>query len=373
MSKQLKVFIFLLAIGFIFRLFISYFQYSGDIKNHLVWANGFLKSPIGFYEQKFPGFNDPNYPPLAIILFGASHLLYLFTKWVVLALNNLPLFPSALVPFILSENTIFAFLKLPGIISDLFIGWFIFNSSQASKQKYSYLLGLLFVLNPATIYLSSVWGQTESVTALFLVLSLVNRNKQSSLVYFALAALTKQTALWLAPFYLLYWLKNQNIKQITKGFLVSIVIFYISYLLFGLGPVNATKNYLGTLSGSSTVVSDAAWNFWHYILPAGTNDDYQVFGVSVRFVSIALLLGALAILLKKLSQQRSQENLADYLFFWSFLAFFLQTRVHERHLYPALVFLLMSTFKIIPQVLLFIIISIFYYLNLRWSLRLPFI
>lgn len=373
MKKQYKLFIFLLGLGFLLRLFISYFQYSGDIKNHLAWANGFIDGPIGFYELKFPGFNDPNYPPLAIIFFGLSRLLYLFTKWLIISLNYLPLFPSGLVPLILSENTIFAFLKLPGIVSDLLIAWQIFSFSQASKQKYPLLLSLFFILNPAAIYVSSVWGQTESVTMLFLLLALVNKTKSSSLVYFTLGVLTKQTTLWLAPFYLLFWIKNQTSKQITKGFLFSIVVFYFSYLLFGLSPISATKNYLNTLSGSSTVVADAAWNLWHYLLPAGTNDNYQVFGVSIRFISISLLLVSLTVLLKKLWQEKIQDNFANYLFIWSCLAFFLQTRVHERHLYPALVFLLVSSLNFFPKISLFIIISIFYYLNLNWSLNLPFI
>lgn len=368
-----KIFLSLLVLGLVSRIFISYFQYSGDIKNHLAWANGFVNSPVGFYEQKFPGFNDPNYPPLAIIFFGASHLLYLFAKWLIIALNNLPLFPSGLVPFILSENTVFAFLKIPGIVSDLFIAWLIFKSTEKSKQKYPLLLSMFFIFNPATVYVSSVWGQTESVTMLFLLLALINKSRPSSIVYFTLGALTKQTALWLAPFYFLFWLKNQTSKQITKGLFISTVIFYFSYLLFGLGPIGATKNYLNTLSGSSTVVSDAAWNLWYYLLPVGTNDNFQVFGASIRFISISLLVVYLAILLKKLWREKIQENLANYLFIWSCLVFFLQTRVHERHLYPALAFLLVSSLKFAPKIILFIIISIFYYLNLYWSLRLPFI
>lgn len=373
MKRQLKLFLFFLTLGLAFRLFVSYFQYSGDIKNHLVWANGFINNPFGFYQQKFPGFNDPNYPPLAIIFFGASHILYLFTKWLIMSLNNFPLFPSSLVPFILSENTVFAFLKLPGIISDFFIAWLIFKSTQASKEKHSLLLSLFFIFNPATIYVSSVWGQTESITTLFLLLALLNKTKPSSIVYFTLGVLTKQTALWLSPFYLLFWFKNQNSNQIIRGISVSIVIFYFFYLLFGLGPISATKNYLNTLSGSSTVVADAAWNVWHYLLPVGTNDNYQVLGLSIRFISITLLLSSLVILLKRLWQEKIQDNFASYLFVWSCLAFFLQTRVHERHLYPALVFLLICSLKLAPKVSLFIIISIFYYLNLYWSLRLPFI
>jgi len=373
MKKQLKLFLFFLFIGLLIRLFISYFQYSGDIKNHLVWANGFINSPFGFYEQKFPGFNDPNYPPLAIIFFGISQLLYISAKWLILSLNEFSLFPSSLVPFILSENTVYAFLKIPGIISDLLIAWLMFRSLQLNKQKYPLLLSLAFIFNPAAIYVSSVWGQIESVTMLFLICALMNRNKPRSLFYFTLAALTKQTALWLTPLYLLLWLKNQNSKQLIKGLFISLTTFYLSYLLFGLSPIAATKNYLNTLSGSSTVVSDAAWNLWYFLLPVGTNDNYQIFGLSIRFISIILLLSFLVVLLKKLWWEKSQDKPIDYLLIWSLLVFFLQTRVHERHLYPALIFALLSTLKITPKISLFIIITIFYYLNLNWSLNLPFI
>ncbi len=373
MNKQLKAFILFLFLGLLLRIVISYFQYSGDIKNHLVWANGFISNPLGFYDKKFPGFNDPNYPPLAIILFGASHLFYSFCKWVVLSLNSFPLFPSSLVPLMLSENIVFAFLKLPSIISDVVLAWLIYKSLQKKAPKTSFFFSLLFLFNPAVIYVSSVWGQIESITMLFLFLSFQNQSSSKSLFYFTLATLTKQTALWLLPFYLLIWLKNINFMQLVKGSLIAFLTFFGLYLPFSLSPYSAISSYFATLSGSSTVVSDAAWNLWYFLLPLGTNDNYQVLGLSIRFISIVSLVALLFCLLVKHWNSKVKDNIANTLFFWSFFVFFLQTRVHERHLYPALVFLLVSTFGFLPKTILFIILSIFYYLNLSWSLRLPFI
>ena len=367
---------YLLLIGLVLRLSIGYFQFSGDVKNHLVWGNSFIEKPSGFYSRHFTGFNDPNYPPLAIALFSASNILYNGSIAVIKSINTtLPIFPSFLVPLFESENMKMLYLKLPGILSDLGIAYILFLL--AKKFKLSSLLPLLFLFNPAFIYVSTIWGQIEPVTTFFLILSLylsfADKNKMLSLVVFTLAVLTKQTALWLAPIYLFLWWKEIVPGQLFKGIIFSLLTFFLSYLPFGLFPLEAVKSYLLTLSGSSTLVTDAAWNVWYFIYPGRVEDSVLLGPLSVRALSIILLSLFLIAILFWLFKKYSHPRFFIALFSWSLLVFFFQTRVHERHLYFALLFLLLTPGLTKRFFLDYVSLSMYHYLNLYQSLGLPFI
>lgn len=374
LSKNIFWLIFVL--GLALRLVLLFPQHSGDIKNHLAWGNGFLANPKGFYNSHFLGFNDPNYPPLAIFLFSLSLKMY---KELVLVINYLntsfKFFPSYLVPYIINENAELGFLKLPGILSDIGIAVFLYSYYYKKRHSLSPFLGAtLFLISPATIYLSSVWGQTESVTSLFLIASLYFRTSIFSIPLFVLALLVKQTALWVLPIYIIIWFKERDSWKNIKSTVLGFTLFIASYLPFGLGPISALKNYLTTLSGSSTVVSDAAWNLWYFLYSYPSEDSQKILGLlSVRTLSITILFLILGFLLFSLIKNYTLNKSLLYLSLWSVLVFFLQTRVHDRHLYPSLVFLLFCNLKPKPLVISFIILSTYHYLNLKWSLGLPFI
>lgn len=372
MKKSKSIFL-LLLLGLALRLFISYFQYSGDVKNHVVWSQSFLNSPQNFYETKISGFNDPNYPPLAIYSFVFSKISYDLTKSAFLWLNQFPMFPSGLVPFILSENTLIAFYKLPSIFADLVIACLIYYYFKSKDQKKALLWSSLFLFNPALIYVSTVWGQIESITALFLVLSFLFSSSPLSLICFSLAVLTKQTALWVLPLYLIIWLKTLDHKKIITGTLSALAVFFASYLVFGNGPISAITSYLSTLSGSSTVVSDAAWNLWYFLYPIGTNDNVYLIFVTVRDLSIALLVTSLLPIIYRLVKQKTLSEYASSLSIWSALVFLLQTRVHERHFYPTLIFLYFVNTNYKLKIVALIILSSLFLANLYDSLGLSFI
>ncbi len=377
-DKNKRIFWLVLVLGLIIRLAIAYFQYSGDIKNHFAWGNGLLNDPVGFYSRHFPGFNDPNYPPLAIIFFSVANLFHQAITGLILFLNkSIDIFPSFLVPLFISENMRYAFLKFPGILADIFTFILIFKFLEKRQSIKPLLLSALYLFNPAVIYISSVWGQIEPLTNLFLVWSLYiaiySPYRLLSIFIFALGVLTKQTTLWFAPLYLILWLKQMNKDELFKGIILSLATFFTSFLLIRLGPGSAIRIYFQTLSGSSNLVSDAAWNIWHFIFPIGTEDTILFGPLSVRSISIFILLISLAYLLIKLHKNFSIIRLLNYLFIWSLLVFFIQTRVHERHLAPAIMFCLLTPGIFSRYLLDFLLLSSYHMYNLYWSLRLPFI
>lgn len=378
--KKISPIFTLLFLALLLRLVFLFPQYSGDVKNHLVWGNSFLHYPVGFYSRHFPGFNDANYPSITIYLFAISSFLYqLVTTFFSFLNHSFSFFPSFLVPLFEHENMQLGFMKLPAIFADLGIGLVLYKIFRKLKYSRPLIWTSLYLFNPATLYVSSVWGQIESVTTLFLIISLYcayfaqKKHLYLSIFLFVLSALTKQTALWFTPLYLFLWYKELNIDSWLRGIISSLALFIFSYLPFGLSPISAFVNYLSTLSGSSDYVSDAAYNLWWYFYPTPTSDSTMVGIFSVRQISITLLITTLFLILLRLKNNYSKNNLYSALFVWSLAVFFLQTRVHERHLAPALVFALLTPGLSKRFFADYFLVSAYHFYNLYSIIRLPFV
>lgn len=372
-----KKIIYLVLLALLIRLALVYFQFSGDVRNHIAWGESILSAGTnGFYSRHFSGFNDANYPPLTIFVFAIFRYLYQVGNHFLIWQNfNLKFLPSLLIPVFSSLNMQAAFLKLPAILADLGIGILLYRLSEKKNQL---LLPFLYLFNPATIYVSAVWGQIEAIPIFFLLLSyffLSGRRDKYFLshLFFTLALLTKQTALWVFPVFLLFWLKKGNLRKLIWGLFFQLVFFVLFYLPFT-SPLKSFSTYLATLSGSSTLISDQAFNLWYFLF--GTNrveDNTILLGLSVRLWSITILSLSGISICYWYQRQKTETATPKALFWLSLAAFFLQTRVHERHLAPAVVFLLITDYLKNWKILFYFLLSAYYMYNLFISLKLPFI
>ncbi len=371
----------LILLALAVRISICFFQYSGDVKNHIVWADSVIsQGTYGLYLRHFAGFNDVNYPPVSIMFFSVSRVFYQavgsFIHWQNFHAKFLP---SVSVPFIESENAAAGFMKFPSILADVFIGLLIFLIAKKNHQSNPLPLASLYWFNPAVIYVSSVWGQIESIPLLFLISSFYLLSRKKSHDYwlshfcFVLAVLSKQTALWLLPVYLVIWWRQGSVQKLFKGLLLQFLAFFIIYSPFT-PPPNAISSFVVTLAGSSTLISDQAYNLW-YLLYAGQrlNDSIRLLGLSVRLWSVIFLVFSYLFIVYKLIKKFSISLAANSLFWLSLAAFFLQTRIHERHLAPALLFVLLTNFQPKTKITLFLFLSVYHLANLYTGLRLPFI
>ncbi len=374
-----KIFLLILAVGLVIRLGLCYFQYSGDINNFIGWADSFLSSSDNFYEKKFTDITPPNYPPLAVYFFGFWRWLYQLIKAFTWQVNcTVKVFPSQLVYLIESQNMQAALMKMPAILGDIGASYLIYFLTGKSL-----LIMSLYLFNPAVIYVSSVWGQIESVTIFFLLFTIyfLNNYKLSSKkkhfflshLTFILAVLFKQTALWFLPILLITWYKISSLRKLIYGLFLQLLFFGISYIPitgFSLKPIFW---FINTLSGSSRFAADGAWNLWGIILPSRFPDSLFLGPLTVRIWSV-IILGSLylAICLNYLRKNQF-KYLAKHLLLVALVAFFFQTRVHERHLAYALPLILITEIRLKKQLLIYIGITSYHYFNLVSVLKLPFI
>ncbi|KKR85020.1 MAG: hypothetical protein UU32_C0042G0003 [Candidatus Woesebacteria bacterium GW2011_GWB1_41_10] len=97
-------------------------------------------------------------------------------------------------------------MKLPGLFGDIGIGYLIYKFT---KSK---LFTSFYIFNPAVIYLSSVWGQTEAFVGFFGLLGLIiimqKKYLKSTLSVFV-SFMTKATMLPALPVLGVLALKNK--------------------------------------------------------------------------------------------------------------------------------------------------------------------
>jgi Gpi18-like mannosyltransferase len=369
-----KVFLIaLLAVCFSLRFYSGYKQYAGDVNNHIGWAqelnqNGFA----GFYERTIPDISVPNYPPLAMFSFAFSEGLYQRVLSIFMVMNkSFGAFPSGLVWWIEQKNSLAMFMKIPAIAGDALLAFGVFLFARdIYKSKKAVLWSFAILINPALYYVSAVWGQIESlVMGLVLLSAYLGLQKKTflSIMFFAFAALTKQTALWMLPIFFLLWIKDPI--QTIKGIIGSLLFSFLVYLPFYGVSLRFLGSYITTLSGSSNVTSDKAYNLWYFT--SGMVSDSKIIGfLSIRTISLLLLAISFLAILVWYKKNETKTNLIKGLYLLSLSAFFLQTRVHERHLYPAVVLQMLINNR--SSIFGYIFLSIYFMVNLYWSLGLSF-
>ncbi len=171
-----------LAAAFIVRAVIAVLVegYSVDIGCFTAWGSRMLETgPAGFYSPDY--FCD--YPPAYMLQLGLG-------SWITRLLGG-------------GQAVRLLILKLPQILSDLAIAWFIGEAARregAFSVRGASILTLLMAFNPLMILNSAAWGQIDSVLALLLLmvaLYALRGRWHWVLFFYVLAVLTKPQALML--------------------------------------------------------------------------------------------------------------------------------------------------------------------------------
>jgi len=260
-------------------------------------------------------------------------------------------------------------LKAVAVVADLLVGMLLhFIARGFVGVRRALLVTAAFVLNPAAIFLSAVWGQWDSVSmALALAALLLTLRGQVgwALPVLAIATLIKPQLILLAPLYVVYAVRRKRpddlagvrawwrgaartLPTVVGGGVASLVVVVLICLPFDVGlPGMATRwtllERLQFAAERYPLTTYNAYNLW--TLPIGRGEPpadsiEALLGFSAAGVGLVLLLlayaGALA--------GAAFLPRAELALLWATLAttlaiFLLPTRVHERYLFPALVFM----------------------------------
>ncbi len=325
------------VIGFTARYFASKLSvvYDTDINCFKSWASMLFTNGMSrFYSSD--AFTD--YPP------GYMYILFFlgFLK------NLLGL---------AYESDMYTFLiKLPAILFDIFTGFLIYKiikELQVSKGRFSLLalvLSLLYVLNPATILDSAVWGQVDSVYVFFLILSVYLLSKEkyfTAFLTFTVSVIIKPQSLMFSPLYLfaMYRMLRENMENWIRLLQYALVCLALTLLLFLPFTENfqfmpIVNQYVATLS-SYAYATVNAYNFYAFLGAnwAPIDQNFLFLSYNTWGLIFIILIVVFSFCLLAGTRKKNYFFVAATI---NVLVFMLSVKMHERYLFPALGFLLLA-------------------------------
>ena len=307
------------------RLYLGYSSegFTTDLDTFKSWAN--LANSVGFgqiYHEDI--FLD--YPP------GYLYVLVFLEK--LRLLLGLPM-----------ESQAYSLLiKMPSILADLFCGGAALLLAQRKLgEKSALLLSGAYLFCPAVFLNSAQWGQADSFcTAILLgsLLLLCQERYIPSAVLYGLSIACKPQMFIFAPLYLFFALKRRRFGMLGLGVLLAVGTLLLTAL-----PFTQDFNFLWLLERYQSTLdyysfySVNAYNFWSLIgwnwkaLPAGLAGD----ALDLLGAVIATVLCGVWVFRAK---SRAVVFYCPALLMAAMYAF--SVKMHERYLFPALLFLLLS-------------------------------
>jgi len=307
--------------------FAALFHFTGHYWD--IWAKtnrALLATVLGPSRIYDPGLPVDAYPP------GSLYLLWL-SGWIGRLIE-----PTA--------NGFRVIVEAPPLIADLFIGLTLYFAAwRDGRGLRAMVVMLLFALNPALIFDTVVWGQSDSIVALPMIaaaiLILTGRYRLGWSAA-AIAILAKPQAIAFMPPLGLWTLFNAGVAECgwsAGAFLGTVAIGIMPYQLGHSWDwiVNVYKD-LGTRFSEASV---GAFNFMGLIGGMGTADTDKIFGgVSYSAFGLSLTCAVYLIASYLIWRARSAGGAMLAIFVALFGFFMFAPRMHERYLYYPIVFLI---------------------------------
>ncbi|CAN5679362.1 hypothetical protein BH18CHL1_BH18CHL1_05590 [soil metagenome] len=365
--------VIVLAAGLALRLTIAYILFPGsgfetDLASYTSWALTLAEvGPGRFYEVV----TFADYPPA-----------YLYILW------PLGLLAQALAPFSGGDAAAAtgALIQLPSIAADVGVALLLFRMIAAwsgrpgrEAARLGIFAAALYMFNPLTWYDSALWGQTDAVGALVMLVGLgllLRGHSEGAVISAVVAGLVKpQFGVVLAPIVAVVLIRRHLIARgsgpsarprlpsaVASWFereqgplrLITSAAAGLLTLLLLISPfsldIPGFIELVTSTAGGYPYLTVNAYNLWALVGSGGDPPLVAVFSWSSDMVPFigpipgvligSLLLAAAFLLgLARLAWRADRWSIVLVTIFLSLAFFMLPTRVHERYLFPAFAFL----------------------------------
>lgn len=349
-----------LAVGAIAHIIaaLCYYGHPTDMGCFSGWSDSIYKNGLAaFYASD--GFHD--YPP------G-----YVYVMYILGAVKN---------TFGLDGKGLQLWLKLPSIIADLVMGYLVYKLAiRKFSDMVSSVFAAILVLNPAVIMDTAIWGQVDSILALFCILSIywaAERKYPKSFFMFAAGILIKPQALFFTPI-LIYsvieyiWLdegyKTERLKHCVIWAAAAIAAMFVLFMPFGKtaseGIATIVKQYTETI-GQYEYMTINAFNIYGAI---GKNWEGLTF--LSRVIGYGMIFVVVAYSAYVFFKSKSPARYYISAFVIAFGMYMLAIKMHERYAFPG-IFLLILALVQMPTANNFSVYGLFslsQYFNMAWIL-----
>lgn len=354
-------FIWVMVIGLAVHIIAAacYYGHKTDMGCFIGWSDKLFKNGLSqFYISE--GFHD--YPP------G-----YVYVMYVLGAIKNL---------FGLDGIALQILIKLPAMLTDMVIGCLVYNfASKRFSSAVSAVFSAIIVFNPTTILNSAVWGQVDSILALFCILTVYFSAEKKfipAIAAFAAGVLIKPQAIFVFPvlaFALVddIWLSpkynpNKLIRHFITG-ICGVLTLFILFMPFGTNPIHGIKiiieQYIETTMNQYNYMSVNAFNIFS---AAGNNWAKLTTGASILgYVSMVLVVLYSGYVFFK-SKSPAKHYICAFILFFGMYMF--GVKQHERYAFTGIIMLL-YTLVLVPNTKNFAMYGLFslsQFFNTAWAL-----
>ena len=334
-------FLFAIILRIIFAVLYNGHQ---DITYFSYWLNQLQENSFYNYYDKLSmpeGVSENSYLP------GYLYILYILGS--ILKLLNIPAY--------------YVLLKLPSIFCDVIAAFFIYKfAKKYFNYKAAFAICLLYLFNPAIILNSSFWGQVDSFTALFSVLSLYylsNKKFILSFIFVAIGMAFKLQFSFILPIIIIYtiyilyqYYKQKQYKKMLSILYATIIMavvfivltlpFTLKYMLNG-DLFFVFKVYFHQTDTFNYFVLNT-FNFYSMILKNWVKiPDTKILGIfsynTFNYIIIAII-SIYCMVLTLYNKSKNSLYLASSILILGVFTF--SMKMHERYSYVALILLLVS-------------------------------
>ena len=243
------------------------------------------------------------------------------------------------------DSLVFTFMiKLLGIVFDIAMCMLIYRLSirKLSVSKAALLTAALS-LNPAIIFDSGVWGQVDSMLVFPLILTMLfldDGKPAFAGIAYRIAVMTKPQALLIGPVLLFYMICEKDISKLVKAVGAGVISIFVIILPFSVGSGFSwiVDLFISTMSHYSAY-SMNAYNLYMLIGKNGVGIDTGSMAGYINYIVLVVSMATFFFVYRKKHEKNAAgEGMFESSLLFIFTFFTLCTMMHERYLYPAIVF-----------------------------------
>jgi Gpi18-like mannosyltransferase/predicted membrane-bound dolichyl-phosphate-mannose-protein mannosyltransferase len=325
--------------------------FGPDVSSYQAWALQIANlGPAHTYQSGY--FLD--YPP------G-----YLYALWVAGVLANL---------VHAGGTTLRTIVESPAIFADFTLAVAVFAYVRREHRAALAFIALIMVaLNPALLFDTLVWGQSDSVltfVTLLTVIAILGRQYELGWALAAISVLVKPQGLMLLPVLAWWTMLETDIACWLRCAVVGLSVFGVGILPFQIGhPWNWILQLYTTTAAYYHETSVNAFNLMALVGGLRVSDSGTIAGISYFALGMSMLVPLYAFVGWLVWRSRSAKTMMYAAFITLFGFFLLAPRMHERYLYPAIVFAIPLALESAEMLAVFGVISLTWLFNLAYVLH----
>jgi len=265
-------------------------------------------------------------------------------------------------------------VETPALAADFALAAVVFAFVRRSGGSLIAWAAMLMVaINPALLFDTVGWGQTDSTLTLVMLLAVLMMAEAEYELGWALAALSvllKPQALMILPVLALWTMLRCEVARWWRP-----ILAFAGIVIVGVAPFQATQDwrwlpdlYLATAAYYHET-SVNAFNFMALLGGLRQSDAGRFGGISYFSLGIGLMAPLYAFAAFTLWRNQTLRNLLFAVFIVVFGCFMFAPRMHERYLYAALVFVIPLAIDEPPLFAVFGVLTLTWLFNLVYVLH----